>query len=112
MKTPKRSAALARALMAETVGLPKDFAAQVAALAEAGGTAWRFSWNDIGLLVAFATMIGICVAGWIRFGEHSSSDIQWLGTIVGALTSRPWLIMQIAGVAFVQALMFRRRTTT
>ena len=112
MKTPERSAALARALMAETEGLPKDFAARVATLAEAGGAAWHLSWNDVGMLGAFVATIGICVAGGFNFGGISSNDAEWLGTIVEALASRPWLIVGIAGVAFVQALTFRRRTTT
>ncbi|HEV7607978.1 MAG TPA: hypothetical protein VGO61_11605 [Steroidobacteraceae bacterium] len=112
MKTPERSAALARALMSETDGLPKDFAAQVAALAEAGGPAWHLSWNDVGLLGAFVTMIGVCVAGWVRFGAQEAGGEEWLGTIVGAMLSHPWLVIGIAGVAMVQGLTFRRRATS
>jgi hypothetical protein len=98
--------------MSETDGLPKDFAAQVAAQAEAGSPAWHLSWNDVGLLGAFVAMIGICVAGWARLGAQGSGGGEWLDTIVGALASHPWLTIGMAGVAVVQGLTFRRRTTT
>jgi hypothetical protein len=112
MKTPERSAALARALKSEPDGLPKDFAAQVAALAEAGGAEWQVSLSDVGLIGAFATMISICVMGWVRLAAESSGGAEWLGAIVGALASHPWLVIGIAGVATVQMLTFRRRTAT
>lgn len=112
MRTPERSAALARALKSETDGLPQDFAQKVAALAESRSAARRLSWNDVGLLCAFAAMIGICVAGWVLFGEQSSGGSEWLDTILGVLAPHPWLVIGMAGVAIVQLLTFRRRTTT
>lgn len=110
MKNPERSAALARALDSQTDGLPHDFAKKVAALAEADAAA-HSSWNDVGLLGAFGAMVGICVTGWLRYGEQSSDGAQWLDTIVGALAPHPWLVFGIAGVTVVQLLTFRRRTT-
>jgi hypothetical protein len=114
MKTPERSAALAQALNLETVGLPDDFAAKVATLAESRSTARSVSWN-VGLLGAFVAMLGICVAGWIGFSEESPGGPEWLadiiGTLVAALAPHPWLAIGMAGIAFVQVLTFRQRTT-
>jgi hypothetical protein len=109
MTTPARSAALARALASEADGLPLDFAENVAALAEAGSAARNMGWNDIWLVGAFAAMIGICVMGWLVFGEPSSGGEEWLRSIVAALALHPWLVAGMAGVAIVQVLTFRRR---
>ena len=49
MKTPERSPAIARALAAEQDGLPKDFATQVARLAEAAAEARSSKWNEVAL---------------------------------------------------------------
>jgi len=111
VKTPERSAALARALASEADGLPEDFAARVAALADAERTGWRFSRNDAGLLGAFAAMIGVCVTGWKWFGTQEPGGAEWLGPLVDALSYDPWLIIGVAGVAIVQGLTFRRRAT-
>lgn len=111
MKTPERSAALAQVLADESDGLPEDFATRVAALAQASGTARHSSWSDVALLGAFVAMIGVCVAGWFTFGSRGLTGAEWVTPILGAVTSQPWLIIGLAGVAVVQALTFRRRTT-
>jgi hypothetical protein len=111
MKTPERSAVLARALAAEGDALPEDFAARVAALARAGGTARHSSWSDVALLGAFVAMIGVCIAGWVAFGSWELPDAEWMAPIVDAATSQPWLVAGAVGVGIVQALTFRRRTT-
>jgi hypothetical protein len=110
MNTPERSTLLAEALRSEPVDLPQDFAGKVAELAEAGGVAPRpLRWTDVGLCGAFSAMMGICVAGWIVFGEQSSDGTEWLDSIVSALIPHPWLVTGLAGVAIVQVLTFRRR---
>lgn len=111
MKTPERSAALARVLADESGGLPADFAARVAALAQASGTARRSNWSDLALLGAFVAMIGVCVAGWFTFGSRELPGAEWVTPLVEAVTSQPWLVIGVAGVTVVQALTFRRRTT-
>jgi hypothetical protein len=103
---------LARALALATDGLPQDFAAHVAALAEAGGTPRQSGWNDIALLGAFAAMIGVCVAGWFTFGPQESDAAEWFGPIARTMASQPWLLAGAAGVAIVQVLTFRRRAAT
>ncbi len=108
MKPPERSAALAKALASET-GLPKDFAAQVAALAEAGGAGRHSTWHDVALLGAFVAMIGVCVAGWLWMGPQEPVDADWLAPVLGVVASQPWLFIGVAGVATVQMLTFRRR---
>ena len=111
MRTPERSGTLARALAAESGGLPEDFAARVAALAQASGTARHSTWSDVALLGAFVAMIGVCVAGWFTFGSRELPGAEWVTRIVEVVTSQPWLVIGVAGVAIVQALTFRRRTT-
>jgi hypothetical protein len=112
MTTPARSAALARALDAEADGLPQGFARKVAVLAESGSVVRRAGWTDVWLLGAFAVTIGICVAGWLGFGEQPTSGADWLASMGAALAPHPWLVAGIAGVAVVQGLTFRRRATT
>jgi hypothetical protein len=111
MKTPERSAALARVLAVENDGLPDDFATHVAALAQASGTTRRSSWSDVALLGAFVAMICVCVAGWSTFGSRELPGEEWVTPIVDAVRSQPWLVIGVVGVAIVQALTFRRRTT-
>jgi hypothetical protein len=111
MKTPERSAALARVLTMDTDYLPKGFAAQVAALANADTGAWRFSGNDVGLLGAFAAMIGLCVSGWLWFAAPEPGAAEWLGPIVGAMASYPWLTIGVTAIAAVQMLTLHRRAT-
>jgi hypothetical protein len=111
MNTPARSAALARALAAEGDVLPEDFAARVATLAQASGAARQSSWSDVALFGAFVAMIGVCVAGWSAFGSRERSDAEWMVPLVDVVMSQPWLVIGLAGVAIVQAMTFRRRTT-
>jgi hypothetical protein len=108
MNLPERSEAIARALAEDTTGLPADFAAQVAALAEAE-SAQRWTWNDAALLVAFVAMIGVCVAGWFTFGAVEIGTIKWWEPIVSVAAAYPWLAVGVAGVVIVQVLNFRRR---
>ena len=107
---PGRSAALARALAAEGEGLPEDFAARVAALAQAGGAARHSSWSDVALFGAFVAMIGVCVAGWSAFDSRGLLEVDRMEPMVTAMMSQPWLVTGLAGVAIVQALTFRRRS--
>lgn len=110
MSTPKRSAAIARALASEPDGLPRDFAAHVAALARADrARAW--SWNDVALLVAFFAMLGVCVLGmgWLGFAASVIGDANWLAPVVEIAASHPWLLAGAVGVVLVQMLTFRRR---
>jgi hypothetical protein len=112
MKAPERSAAIAKALASEADGLPKDFAAQLAGLAETSRSARHSRWNDFALFGAFVAMIGVCVAGWFRFGPQEPGSVEWWGPIVSEVASEPWLLTSIAGVVIVQVLTFRRRTAT
>jgi len=112
MKNPERSAALARALAAQTEDLPKDFAKQVASLAEAEDKSSPWSWNDVGLLGAFVAMIGVCVAGWFTFGASESGTAEWFDPVIGTVTTQPWLVIGVVGIAIVQLMTFRRRATT
>ena len=113
MTTPGRSAALARALAGATDDLPEEFASRVAALAETRGSAPLANRNDVALLGAFLAMIGVCVAGWFAFGsrEPAGMEMNWMDPLLGAILSQPWLIAGAAGLAIVQVLTFRRRTT-
>jgi len=111
MRTPDRSAAIAKVLALQADGLPKDFPAQVAALAEARASARYLSLNDLALLGAFVLMIGVCVAGWLLFDSPEPGGVEWFAPIVRAVTSQPWLVLGVAGVAVVQMLTFRRRAT-
>ena len=112
MNNPERSAALARALAAQSDGLPKEFAKTVAALAEAEDASFRLSWREAGLVGAFVAMIGVCVVGWVMLGTQDAGNTQWFGPAAGAVTIQPWLVIGVAGVALVQLLTFRRRATT
>jgi hypothetical protein len=56
-------------------------------------------------------MMGVCAAGMFVFGPRELPRAKWTAPFIGALTSEPWLIVGAAGVAMVQALTFRRRTT-
>ena len=111
MKTPERSAAIAKALASQPPGLPRDFAARVAALAETPESR-RLSWNDGALFGAYVVMIAACLAGWFWLGPPESVSADWLEPVVDAAVSQPWLIAGLAGVAIVQTLTFRRRATT
>jgi len=99
-------------LASETDGLPKNFAAHVAALAEGGGAARRGSWNDLVMLGAFVAMIGVCVAGWFSFGPQVPLRSEWLKSFARVVASQPWLLIAVAGAALVQVLNFRRRVMT
>jgi hypothetical protein len=109
MKTPERSAAIAKALASESDGLPADFAARVAAAAEEIAAARRSWWNEIALALAFVAMIGVCVVGWFGFAAQESGSVEWFEPLISAAMSQPLLIIGIAGIAIVQALTFRRR---
>ena len=111
MRTPDRSAAIAKALALQTDELPKDFPARVAALAEARASPRYLSLNDVALLGAFVLMIGVCIGGWMLFDAPETQLLQWLAPIVRAMTSQPWLVLGVAGIAAVQMLTFRRRAT-
>jgi hypothetical protein len=112
MSEPDRSAALSRALAEEDDGLSPEFAARVAALAEAETARPCFSWADVALLGAFVAMLAVCVGGWFAFGgrDMGSSNLAYLSW--RELMSQPWLITGIAGLALVQLLTFRRRART
>jgi hypothetical protein len=112
MTEPTRSAALNRALAEEGDGLPPEFAARVAALAEAE-SAWRyFSWADAALLGAFVAMLAGCVGGWFAFGARDAGVSAWSYLSWRDLMPQPWLVTGIAGLALVQLLTFRRRART
>jgi hypothetical protein len=112
MSEPVRSAAIRRALADEGDGLPGDFAKQVAALAEAE-SAVRARRTDVALFGAFVAMLGVCVAGWVTFvGPPAIGGEELLGLIGRAVSSQPWLVIGVAGVAAVQLLTFRRRAMT
>jgi hypothetical protein len=108
MNTPERSAAIKRALESEPVGLPRSFAAQIAALASTQRMR-RWSWSDAALLVAFAAMLGVCVAGWLPLGMLEVGRAEWLAPLARLAASHPWLCIGVAGLAVVQGLTFRRR---
>jgi hypothetical protein len=104
MSDPKRNEALARALREEGDGLPENFAARVAAEAEARA-AWRVVWSDVVLLVAFGAMVGLGVAGWRAFAEPVQFSLR-------DVNLPPWMVTGAVGVALVQLLAFRRRVIT
>ena len=108
MNTPERSAAIARALAAQTPGPPADFAAQVAALAEAQRVR-RSTWSDVALLVAFVAMLGVCVAGWFSFGVLELGSAEWMDAVLGTAAAHPWLVLGVAGLSLVQVLSYRQR---
>src|SRR4030095_11690197 len=105
MKTPQRSAAIAHALASETDQLPKDFAAHVAALAEAGEKR-SWTWKDFALLGAFVAMLGVCVAGWFTFAPQEPLSFRWLEPIAHVVAAQPWLFIGIAGFVLVHLLSF------
>jgi hypothetical protein len=111
MKAPARSTALANAVTPEFDGLPADFAAHVAALAEDGGRQRRDA-HRLVLPGAFVAMLGVCVAGWFAYGSLTPLDTEWLGPLVAVLRSQPWLTVGISVLALVQALNFGRRAMT
>jgi hypothetical protein len=104
MSDPKRNEALARALREEGDALPGDFAARVAAEAEAR-VSWRVSWSDVVLLAAFAAMVGFGIAGWRAFAVPV--QFSWRDVDVP-----PWMVAGAVGVALVQLLTFRQRVMT
>jgi hypothetical protein len=112
MRTPERSSAIARALAAEQDGLPKDFATQVARLAEAAAEARSSKRNEVALGLAFVAMIGVCVVGWLTLGASESVGSQWLASILRLAASQPLLTIGIAGVALIQVLIYRRRAAS
>jgi hypothetical protein len=112
MKTPKRSETLARALASESPGLPEDFAARVAAQAEARERARASIWNSAGMIGAFAGMLAVCMFGWFQFGAPQMGGAEWLSPLLRALALQPWLVVGISGVAIVRTLTFTRRTLT
>jgi hypothetical protein len=106
---PKRSEALKRALAGEREGLPEDFAAHVAALAEAESAA-RSRWAELVMISAFVAMMGVCVAGWFVFvGPPAAGGEDLLQLAARVLGSQPWLVIGVAGVVVVQLLTFGRR---
>jgi hypothetical protein len=111
VNTPERSAAIAKALDSQSE-LPGDFARRVALLAEARAAARHAVGNYATLLVAFAAMLGICVAGWYAFEPRALAVGEWVGPTVRALAAQPWLLIGVAGFALIQALTFRRRART
>lgn len=111
MNRPERSAAIARALASESPGLPKDFAAHVATLAEKNDHP-HLRWTDGALLGAFVMMICACLTGWFWLGPQESLTSQWWRPLVDAAVSQPWSLFGVAGIAIVQALTFLRRATT
>jgi hypothetical protein len=104
MSEPKRSEALARALREEGEALPADFAARVAAEAEAR-LSWRVAWSDVVLLVSFAAMVGLGLAGWRAFAAPVQFSLR-------DVSLPPWMVAGAVGVAWVQLLSFRRRVMT
>src|SRR5688500_815483 len=109
MNEPKRSAALKRVLAAEGDGLPQDFAAQVAVLAEVESAA-RARWAEAAMLGAFVAMLGVCVAGWVMFVGPSATGFGEFLTLVGRTTgSQPWLLTGVAGLGIIQLSTFFRR---
>ncbi len=109
MSEPKRSAALKRALAAEGEGLPEEFAVRVAVLAEAE-SAVRSRWAEAAMIAAFVGMVGVCVAGWVRFvGAPVIGGGDLLELAGRAMGSQPWLVIGVAGVVVVQLLTFGRR---
>jgi hypothetical protein len=115
MKTPARSADIARALAAETPELPEDFAARVAGLA-AANTAGEARWRrtDVILLCAFIGMLGLCVGGWLLLAPTSaeSGAREWLAPVIAVLREQPWLLVGAAALICVQLLDFGRRVRT
>lgn len=112
MSEPERSAALKRVLMAEGDGLPEDFAARVATLAEVESAA-RSSWAEAVMIAAFVAMVGVCFAGWVKFFGVPAIDGADLVELAGRATgSQPWLVVGAAGIAGVQLLTFGRRART
>jgi hypothetical protein len=112
MRTPERSSAIARALAAEGDGLPKDFAAQVARLAEAEAERRSSRWSEVGLVIGFLAMIGTCVFGWSLFGAQALGGAEWLEPLARAASAQPLLVVGVAGLVIVQLLTFRRRAAT
>jgi hypothetical protein len=100
---------LAKALAQEAEGLPEDFAARVAVLAEGSGAA-RKNWPTAAMSAAFVGMIGVCAAGWSEFVSRQTRE--WLGTFVHDLARQPWLITGIVGFVLLQMLTYRRRATS
>jgi hypothetical protein len=112
MSEPKRSAALKRVLAEEGEGLPEEFAARVAALAE-GESALRSRWAEVAMFAAFVAMLGVCVAGWFSFvGPPALGGADLVELAGRALGSQPWLVTGAAGVVVVQLLTFGRRART
>jgi len=107
MKTPERSTAIARALAGEADGLPPHFAPDVAAIAEARAAKRASRRSEAALWLGFISMIGLCVAGWMRYG--APGNMEWLAPVVRIAASQPWLVSALAGLAIVQGLTFRRR---
>jgi hypothetical protein len=111
VKTPERSAAIAKALDSPT-GLPGDFARRTAALAETRAAARHATGNYVALSSAFVAMLAVCVAGWYVFEPRALTIGEWIDPILRAMASQPWLVIGAAGFATVQALTFRRRART
>lgn len=109
MKTPQRSVAIASALAAEADGLPKDFAAQVAARVETPGATRASRWNEVALVTAFVAMIAVCLAGWLGLAAPERGGLEWLEPLLSAVRSQPWLGIGVGGLAVVQLLTFGRR---
>jgi hypothetical protein len=111
VKTPERSAVIAKALTSESE-LPVDFAQHVAALAEARAAQRRATGNYLALSGAFVAMLAVCIAGWYSFEPGALALGEWLDPLLRALAAQPWLVIGIAGFAVVQGLTFRRRART
>ena len=110
MKTPERSALIARALAAQPHGLPEDFAAQVAKLAEAQARPQHSRGSELALGGAFVAMIGVCIAGWFQLGVPDLAAARWVPAAMASIvTSAPWLAAGIASLGLIEVLAFRRR---
>lgn len=109
MSEPKRSAALKRVLAVKGDGLPEEFAVRVAALAQAE-SAVRSRWAEVAMIAAFVGMVGVCVAGWVRFvGAPAIGGGELLELAARAMGAQPWLVIGVVGVVVVQLLTFGRR---
>jgi len=109
MSQPERSAAIAKALGTQAVHLPEDFAAQVAALAEARARGKGVEWSAVVLSGAFFAMLWLCVAAGSRWAPQAWINAEWATGLARVLASQPWLFVGVAGLVVIQTLSFGRR---
>ena len=92
--------------------LPREFAAQVAAMAEARAGVPEKDWSCYTVGGGFVLMIAACGVGWFLSRPPDSSNFPSLLEISTPVTAQPWFTVGLACLSLISALAYQRRVKT